>query len=102
MYFARTESLHFDPVVPSNFKEDRNVINVDSDSDASIVIIDEIPSTIMDTDILIDRSATGNERNAEEIPLHYELMDYFIDANEQKEEENPLSMLHLIQLYRMD
>ena len=63
LYFVRTELLHFDPVVPSNFGEHTN-INIDSDSDASIVIIDEvnadnvaeikdikteIPSTSMDT-----------------------------------------------------
>ena len=41
LYFVRTESLHFDPVVLSNYVEDRNT-NVDSDSDASIVIIDEV------------------------------------------------------------
>ena len=37
LYFVRRESLHFDPVVPSNYAEDRN-ININSDSDASIVI----------------------------------------------------------------
>ena len=103
-YFVRTESLHFDPVALSNYAEDRN-INTDSDSDASIVIIDEvnaddvgeikdikieIPSTRMETDFLTDQSDTGNERNAEENPFHYEPMDYSIDANEQNEEENPL------------
>ena len=104
LHFVRTESLHFDPVVPSNYAEDRN-INIDSDSDASIVIIDEvnaddvgeikdikteIPRTSMETDFLMDRSDTGNERNAVEIPLHYEPMDYSIDENKQKKEENPL------------
>ena len=44
----------------------------------------------MDTDFLLERSDTGNERNAEEIPLHYEPIDYSFDANEQNEEENPL------------
>ena len=104
LYFVRTESLHFDPVVPSNFAEGKK-INTDSDSHASIVIIDEvkaddvaevkdikteIPSTNVDTDFLMYRPDTGNGRNAEEIPLHYEPMDYSIDANEQNEEENPL------------
>ena len=97
LYFVRTESLHFDPVVPSNYAEDRN-INIDSDSDASIVIIDEvnvddvgeikdiktdIPGTSMETDFLMDQSDTGNERNAEEIPPHYEPMGYSIDENKQ-------------------
>ena len=104
LYFVRTESLHFDPAVPSNYAEDRN-INTDRDSDASIVLIDEvnaddvgeikdikteIPRTSMETDFLTDRSDTGNERTAEELPLHYEHMDYSIDANKQNEEENPL------------
>ena len=104
LYFVRTESLHSDPVVPSNYAEDRN-INTDSDSDASIVIINdlnaddvgdikdiktEIPRTRMETDFLTDQSDTGNERNAEEILLHYGPMDYSIDANKQNEEENPL------------
>ena len=99
LHFLRTESLHFDPFVPSSFAEDRN-INIGSDSDASIVIIDDvgeikdiktdIPGTSMETDFLMDRSDTGNERNAVEIPLHYEPMDYSIDENKQKEEENPL------------
>ena len=31
-----------------------------------------------------------NERNAEEILLHYEPIDYSINANKQNEEENPL------------
>ena len=94
--------------MPSNYAEDRN-INTDSDSDASIVLIDEvnaddvgeikdikteIPRTSMETDFLTDRSDTGNERTAEEIPLHYEHMDYSIDANK--------SLQHLIQLYQMD
>ena len=76
-------------------------INNDSDNDASIVITDkvnaddfveikdiktEIPSTSVDTDFLMDWSDTGNERNAEEIPFHYDPMDYSIDANEKKEE----------------
>ena len=97
LYFFRSESLHSDPVVPSNFVEDRN-INTDSDSDASIVIIDEvnadaaveirdikaeIPSTSMERDFLMHRSDNGNEQNAEEIPLHYQHMGYSIDANEQ-------------------
>ena len=79
LYFARTESLHFDPVVPSNYAEDRNT-NIDSDSDASIVIIDEvnvddveeikdiktdIHGASMEIDFFMDRSDTGNERNAE-------------------------------------
>ena len=104
MYFVRTELLHSDPVVPSNYAEDRN-INTDSDSDASIVIINdlnaddvgdikdiktEIPRTRMETDFLTDQSDTGNERNAEEILLHDGPMDYPIDANKQHEEENPL------------
>ena len=104
LYFVRTETLHFDPVVPSNYAEDRN-INIDSASDASIVIIDEVNAadvgeimdikteisrTSMETDFLMDLSDTGNERNAEEIPLHYEPMDYSTDANKQNEEENPL------------
>ena len=104
LYFVRTESLHFDPAVPSNYAEDRN-INTDRDSDASIVLIDEvnaddvgeikdikteIPRTSMETDFLTDRSDTGNEQTAEELPLHYEHMDYSIDANKQNEEENPL------------
>ena len=38
----------------------------------------------------MDRSDTRNERNAEEIPLHYDPMDYSIDTNKQNEEENPL------------
>ena len=95
LYFVRTESLHFDSVVPSNYAEDRN-INTDSDSDASIVINDEvntddvgeikdikneIPRTSMETDFPMDRSDTGNKQNAEEVPLHYEPMDYSIDAN---------------------
>ena len=50
----------------------------------------DIPGTSMETDFLMDRSDTGNERNAVEIPLHYEPMDYSIDENKQKEEENPL------------
>ena len=104
LYFVRTESLHFNPVVPSNFAENRN-INIDSDRDASIDIIDkvnaddvveikdiktEIPSTSMDTDFLMGRSDTGNKQNAEEIPLYYEPTDYSTDVNEQNEEENPL------------
>ena len=99
LYFVRTESLHFDPVVPSNYAEDRNT-NIDSDSDASIVIIDDvgeikdiktdIPGTSMETDFLMDQSDTGNGRNAEEISLHYEPMDYSIDENKQNEEKNPL------------
>ena len=104
LYFVRTESLHFDPVVPSNYAEDRN-INIDSDSDASIVIIDEVNAddvgeikdikieirrTSMEIDFLMDRSDTGDERNAEEIPLHYEPIDYSINANKQNEGENPL------------
>ena len=104
LYFVRTKSLHFGPVAASNYGEDRN-INTNSDSDASIVITDdvnaddvgeikdiktEIPRTSMEMDFLMDRSDTGNEQNAEEIPLHYELMDYSIDANEQNDEENPL------------
>ena len=79
LYFARTESLHFDPVVPSNYAEDRNT-NIDSDSDASIVIIDEVNAddveeikdiktdihgTSMEIDFFMNRSDTGNERNAE-------------------------------------
>ena len=36
LYFVRTESLHFDPVVPSDYAEDKN-INTDSDSDASML-----------------------------------------------------------------
>ena len=103
-YFVRTESLHFDPVALSNYAEDRN-INTDSDSDASIVIIDEVNAddvgeikdikieirrTSMETDFLMDRSDTGNERNTEEIPLHYEPIHYSINANKQNEEENPL------------
>ena len=44
----------------------------------------------MKTDFLMDRSDTGNERNAEEIPLHYKPMDYSIDENKQNQEENPL------------
>ena len=116
LYFVRTESLHFDSVVPSNYAEDRN-INTDSDSDASIVINgevntdnvgeikdtkNEIPRTSMETDFLVDRSDTGNERNVEEIPLHYEPMDYSIDANEQNKEGNHFGLLHLIQLCQMD
>ena len=50
----------------------------------------KIPGTSMEKDFLMDRSDTGNERNAVEIPLHYEPMDYSIDENKQKEEENPL------------
>ena len=83
--------------MPSNFVEDRN-INTDSDSDASIVIIDEvnaaaaveirdikveIPSTSMDRDFLMHCSDNGNEQNAQEIPLDYQQMSYSIDANEQ-------------------
>ena len=84
LYFVRTESWHFDPVVPSNYAEDR-YINIDSDSDASIVIIDEVnaddagetndietevPRTSIDTYFLMDWSDTGNEQNTEEIPLY--------------------------------
>ena len=84
LYFARTESLHFDPVVPLNYAEDR-YINIDSDSDAPIVIIDEVnaddagetndietevPRTSIDTYYLMDWSDTGNEQNTEEIPLY--------------------------------
>ena len=36
----------------------------------------------METDVFMDQSDTGNERNAEKVPLHYEPMDYSIDANE--------------------
>ena len=36
----------------------------------------------MDTDILMAQSDTGNDQNAEEIPLLYEHMDYSINANE--------------------
>ena len=83
LYFARTESLHFDPVVPLNYAEDRN-INIDSDSDASIVIIDEvnadnvgeindiktdIPGTSMEIDFFMDRSDTGNECRINWTPL---------------------------------
>ena len=104
LLFVRKESLYFDPAVSSNYAGDRN-INIDSDSDASIVITDEvndddvgkikdikteIARTSMETDFLMDRSDTGNERNAEETPLHYEPMDYSIDTNKQNEEENPL------------
>lgn len=68
MCFVRTEPLHFDPVVPSNYSEGIS-INTYSDSDASIVITDElnedddvetkgikteIPSTNMDTDFFMD------------------------------------------------
>ena len=45
----------------------------------------EVASTKMGTDCLVYRSDTGNEQNAEEIPLKYS-----IDANGQNEEENPL------------
>ena len=87
--------------MPSNYAEDRS-INIDSGSDASIIIIDkvnpddvgkikdikiEIPMTSMKTDFLMDWSNTGNERHAEEIPLYYEPMDYSIDANKQNEED---------------
>ena len=41
MYFVITESSHFDPVVPSNYAEDKN-INTDSNRDALIVITDEV------------------------------------------------------------
>ena len=73
-------------------------MNTDSDSDASIVIIDEvnadadveirdikaeIPSNSMDRDFLMHRSDNGNEQNAQEIPLHCQHMGYSIDANEQ-------------------
>ena len=44
----------------------------------------------MDTDFFMEWSDTGNEENAEEIPLHYEPMDYSTDANEQNKEKNPL------------
>ena len=50
----------------------------------------DIPGTSMETDFLMDRSDTGNERNAEKIPLYYEPMVYSIDENKQNEEENPL------------
>ena len=68
MCFVRTESLHLDPVVPSNYAEGIN-INTYSKSDASIVITDElneddavetksikteIPSSNMDKDFFID------------------------------------------------
>ena len=68
MCFVRTEPLHFDPVVPSNYLGGIS-INTYSDSDASIVITDElnedddvetkgikteIPSTNMDTDFFMD------------------------------------------------
>ena len=66
LYFVRTELLHSDPVVPSNYAEDRN-INTDSDSDASIVII--------------------NDLNADDAG---DIKDYSIDANKQNAEENPL------------
>ena len=99
LHFLRTESLHFDPFVPSSFAEDRN-INIGSDSDASIVIIDDvgeikdikidIPGTSMETDFIMDQSYTGNGRNAEEISLHYESMDYSVNENKQNEEKNPL------------
>ena len=117
LYFVRTESLHFDPVVPSNYAEDRN-INIVSDSDASIVIIDEVDAddvggimdikteitgASMETDFLMDQSDAGNDRNAEEIPLHYEHMDYSIDADKQKTKKKiHFSLLYLIQLYQMD
>ena len=54
------------------------------------IITAEIPCTSTDTDFIMDRSDTGHEQNAEEIPLHYEPMDYSIDGNEQNKEENPL------------
>ena len=54
MCFVRTESLHFDPVVPSNYPEGIN-INTYSDSDASIVITDELNE--------------DNEQNTWTIPL---------------------------------
>ena len=41
LHFAKTESLHFDLVVPSNSAEGRN-INIDHDSNASVIIIDEM------------------------------------------------------------
>ena len=68
MCFVRTEPLHFDPMVPSNYPEGIS-INTYSDSDASIVITDElnedddvetkgikteIASTNMDTDFFMD------------------------------------------------
>ena len=82
--------------MPSNYAEDR-YINTDSDSDASIVIIDEVNAddagetndieteilrTSIDTDFLMDWSDTGNEQNTEEIPLYYESMNSSIDKSE--------------------
>ena len=69
MCFVRTESLHFDPVVPSNYPEGIN-INTYSDSDASIVITDELNE--------------DNEQNTGKISLHFEPMDYSVDGNEWK------------------
>ena len=82
--------------MPSNYAEDR-YINTDSDSDASIVIIDEVNAddagetndieteilrTSIDTDFLMDWSDTGNEQNTEEIPLYYEPMNSSIGKSE--------------------
>ena len=104
MYFVRTESLHFGPVVPS-YEAGSRYIDTDSDIDASIVIIDEvnsddivqikdtkteIPSTSLDTDFLMDQPNNGNKKNAEEIQLHSEPMNYSDDCNEQNEQENQL------------
>ena len=40
----------------------------------------------MEADFLMNQSDTVSERNTEEIPVHYEPMGYYIDANKQNEE----------------
>ena len=62
----------------------------------------DIPGTSIEADFLMDRSDTGNERNAEEIPLYYEPMDYSIDEINKAKKKTHFSLLHLIQLYQMD
>ena len=46
----------------------------------------EISRTSMEADFLMNQSDTVSERNTEEIPVHYEPMGYYIDANKQNEE----------------
>ena len=116
LYFVRTESLHFDPVVPSNFAEDRN-INIDSDRDASIVIIDEvnaddvveikdikteIPSTSMDTDFLMGRSDTGNKKMQKKFHSIMSLRTIPLMQMNKTKKKIHSSLLHLVQLYGMD
>ena len=92
MYFVRTESLPFDPVVLPNYEEGRNDAFIIIDEVNTVDVVDikdikiEITSTSMVTDFLMDQLDNGNEQNKEETLFHYEPIDYSVDGNEQNKE----------------